>query len=74
MYKIRNITFKNHKVLKNLHLDFCDREGKAVDTIILAGENGNGKSTIINELFGNISGNNITTMAMEIEDEGVLFE
>lgn len=70
MYKIRNITFKNHKVLKNLHLDFCDREGKAVDTIILAGENGNGKSTIINELFGNISGNNITTMAMEIENEG----
>ena len=51
-------------------MDFCDREGKAVDTIILAGENGNGKSTIINELFGNISGNNITTMAMEIETEG----
>lgn len=51
-------------------MDFCDREGKAVDTIILAGENGNGKSTIINELFGNISGNNITTMAMEIENEG----
>ena len=51
MYKIRKVEFKNHKVLGNLTLDFCDTNGKAVDTVILAGENGCGKSTILNELY-----------------------
>ncbi len=51
MYKIRKVKFNNHPVLKNLELDFCDANGKTVDTIILAGENGTGKSTILNALF-----------------------
>ena len=50
MFKIRKIKFKNHPVLKNLELNFCDSNGKAMDTIIIAGENGTGKSTILNEL------------------------
>ena len=48
MYKIREVTFTNHPVLGNLYLNFCDSDGKAVDTVIFAGENGNGKSTILN--------------------------
>lgn len=48
MYKIRKIVFHEHPVLKNLSLNFCDSEGKCIDTIIFAGENGTGKSTIIN--------------------------
>ena len=51
MYKIRKVKFKNHPVLQNLTLDFCDNKGHAVDTVILAGENGVCKSTIINELY-----------------------
>lgn len=51
MLKIRKITFKNHSVLGDLSLDFCNSNGKAVDTIIFAGENGSGKSTILNCLF-----------------------
>lgn len=51
MYKIRKITFIEHPILKNLSLDFCDANGDAVDTIIFAGENGTGKSTILNELY-----------------------
>ena len=47
MYKIRKIVFHEHPVLKNLSLNFCDSEGKCIDTIIFAGENGTGKSTII---------------------------
>lgn len=43
MYKIRKVKFKNHKVLGNLELDFCGIDGKAVDTVIIAGENGTGK-------------------------------
>ena len=51
MYKIKKITFKNHPVLRNLSLDFCDTDGNIVDTIIFAGENGTGKSTILDELY-----------------------
>lgn len=51
MYKIRKITFHEHPVLGDLVLDFCDSTGKAVDTVIFAGENGAGKSTVLNELY-----------------------
>lgn len=51
MYKIRKIQFIDHPILKNLELDFCGPDGKAVDTIILAGENGTGKSAIIESLY-----------------------
>ncbi len=51
MYKIRDIKFQNHPVLRNLELNFCDHVGNAVDTIILAGENGIGKSTVLNVLY-----------------------
>ena len=51
MYKIRKIKFQEHPILKNLELDFCGKDGKAFDTIIFAGENGTGKSTIINALY-----------------------
>ena len=51
MYRIKRIQFSNHKILGNLELDFTDRSGKAVDTVILAGENGVGKSVILNALY-----------------------
>lgn len=51
MFKIRKIAFNDHPILGNLALDFCGRDGKAVDTVIFAGENGCGKSTILNSLF-----------------------
>lgn len=52
MYKIRKIKFENHPILKNLELNFCGQDGKAVDTVIFAGENGAGKSTVIESLYG----------------------
>ncbi|MDA3057336.1 ATP-binding protein [Campylobacter sp. VBCF_05 NA6] len=51
MIKIKSIKFKDHKILgKKLELDFCDKDGNPADTIIIAGENGTGKTTILEEI------------------------
>lgn len=51
MYKIRKIKFINHPILKNLELGFCGSDGKAVDTVLIAGENGTGKSTVLDSIY-----------------------
>ena len=51
MQKIKSIKFNNHPILKNLDLNFCGADGRAVDTVIIAGENGSGKSTVLNYLY-----------------------
>ena len=73
MYKIREVTFANHPVLGNLYLNFCDSNGKAVDTVIFAGENGNGKSTILNELYRVASHTVNCEMKVSFENNGTLF-
>ena len=74
MYKIRKIVFNEHPVLKNLSLDFCDSEGKCVDTIILAGENGTGKSTIINSIYMLVSRTADFEADVEFEKNGEVFQ
>jgi len=49
--KIRKIEFTNHPIFNNLKLDFTDKNGKTINTIIVAGENGVGKSLLINNIF-----------------------
>lgn len=48
--KIRKIKWKNHSILGNLELDFLNNERKISNTIIFAGENGTGKTTILEAL------------------------
>jgi predicted ATP-binding protein involved in virulence len=45
--KIRKIKIKNYKIFDDLELDFTDSDGKALDTIVLAGINGSGKTSIL---------------------------
>lgn len=75
MKKIRKVTFRNHPILNDLTLDFCDRNGKAVDTIILAGENGIGKSTILNGIYNSFNGRtDAFDTLLELEtDNGIRF-
>lgn len=49
--KFRKITLKNHELLGNLSFDFTDKYGKTIDNIIIAGENGCGKSVFLKEIF-----------------------
>ena len=51
MVKIEKIKFYNHPVLGDLEIDFRDKNGNVINTIIIAGENGCGKSTILNEIY-----------------------
>ncbi len=69
MYKIKSIKFNNHSILGNLELDFCDLSGKPVDTVIFAGENGNGKSTVLNLLYSAVSFNSAFPMDFVVEDD-----
>ena len=49
--KIRKVKWKGHPILGDLELDFVNPNTKmAYDTIVLAGENGSGKTTIIDTL------------------------
>lgn len=55
MYRFRKVKFYDHPILKNLELDFCGEDGRAVDTIIIAGENGTGKSTLMESIYQIVS-------------------
>lgn len=48
--KIKGITFSKHPILGDLELDF-DIDGEASSAIYIAGENGTGKTTILNSIF-----------------------
>ena len=48
--KIRKISFNNNPILGSVIFDFTDASGHTVDTIILAGENGCGKSYLLSFL------------------------
>lgn len=47
---IREIKWHNHKILGNLELNFTKPDGTPYNTIVLAGENGVGKTTILETL------------------------
>jgi len=51
MIRVRKIKLSNHPVLGNLELDFTDSSNKAVDTVIIAGNNGIGKSSLVELLY-----------------------
>ena len=73
MYKVRRIKFVNHPVLNNMEFDFTGTDGKAVDTVIFAGENGCGKSILINELYRAVSGQSPASNITEYEIDGKVY-
>jgi len=45
--KIRKLTIKNYKLFENEELDFTNENGQTLDTIVLAGINGSGKTSLL---------------------------
>ena len=48
--KLRKVKWNNHSILGNLNLDFTDKDGHPYNTIVFAGENGCGKTTIMDTI------------------------
>jgi predicted ATP-binding protein involved in virulence len=63
--KIRKLHLQNYKVFDDAEFDFTDSEGKTLDTIVLAGANGCGKTTVL-ELFAAFFAN-----SFELESEDI---
>lgn len=45
--KIKQVKFNNHKVLGDLEVDFTDESGGPMDTIVFIGDNGTGKTQVL---------------------------
>ena len=69
MPKIKAVKFIDHPVLGNLELNFCDTYGNPVDTVIFAGENGVGKSTVLQSLYNAVCGQIKEEVELEIIDD-----
>lgn len=52
--KLKKVKFKNHEIFKNLEVNFCDINGEPLDTIVLIGENGTGKTTFLRDVFDSL--------------------
>ena len=48
---ITEIKWNNHPVLGNLELNFTKPDGTPYNTIVIAGENGTGKTTIVSSII-----------------------
>lgn len=51
MPKIKNIEFVNHPIFRTTKFDFCCEDGTPANTVTLAGENGSGKTRLLEELY-----------------------
>ncbi|HOI84638.1 MAG TPA: AAA family ATPase [Acholeplasmataceae bacterium] len=49
--KIKQINFTNHVLFGNTSIDFTDESGKVLNTILICGENGSGKTKLLECLY-----------------------
>ena len=62
--KINKIHLENHPLFGTMDIDFTEPDGKTLDTIVIAGINGTGKTTLLETIFEigtNSSARNIYT-------------
>ncbi len=68
---VRSITFRGHAVFGDLKIDLCDpKTGRAFPSVILAGENGTGKSLLLSEIYRSLGEVDLSTdTPVEVEVE-----
>lgn len=57
--RIASLKLERNEVLGSMEFNFCDNTGSPAQTIVIAGENGTGKSTLLEIISAGISGNAI---------------
>ena len=73
--KIRKVKWNNHPILGNLELNFTDNNGTSYKNIILAGENGSGKTTVLETISTFLDNGAITPFEyIEYEANGELLK
>lgn len=71
---IKKVKWNNHPVLGNLELDFTLVDGSIAKTIVLAGENGSGKTTVLENLNEFLAlGGMKSVDYIEYDNNGTLF-
>lgn len=59
--RLKRIKFNNHELLNNLDISFVGENGKVLDTVVLIGSNGSGKTTILRNIFSRFNRENNST-------------
>lgn len=49
--KIRKIEFKNHEMFRDLEVSFTNKEGEILDTTVIIGTNGSGKTSLLKSIY-----------------------
>lgn len=72
---VSNFVAKNHPILGNFTLDFLKDDGKPYVNVVLIGENGSGKSTILNSINRRFEmANPDGTFIKHVSAEGIPFD
>ena len=72
--KIKKIKFNNHKVLKNLEVDFISEDGNPLDIVVFIGDNGTGKTQLLESIVDIVEDNRIKNGLQVRNDEEIFNE
>ena len=72
--KIAKIKWKGHPILGDLELDFTNKKGIPYDTIIFAGENGTGKTTVLTSISDFLNGYSIDFEYIEYQIDNEIYQ
>jgi len=66
--KIRKLKIKNYKIFKDVEFDFTDKNGNTLNSVVLAGINGTGKTTLIELIVKEFSEQETKEFKLYLED------
>ena len=72
-FKLKELNIEKYQILKNIKVDFCDKNNQPLPIIVLAGINGSGKTTILDVIADynlpyNLSKNNYLKILSDNEN------